>query len=60
MRIRLRRLSFLYGCTEALKTTRRKKGTALHDGVELLMVLQVTAELQRMGIDNAASILIPR
>ena len=32
MRIRLRRLSFLYGCSEAMKTTRRKKGTAFHDG----------------------------
>ena len=25
--------SLLYGCSEALKTTRRKKGTAFHDGV---------------------------
>ena len=33
MRIRLRRLSFLYGCSEALKTTRRNKRAALHVGV---------------------------
>ena len=38
MRIRLRRTPFLYGCSEALKTTRRKKGTALHDGVGSSMV----------------------
>ena len=38
MCIRLQRLSFLYGCSEAVKTARRKKGTALHDGVGSSMV----------------------
>ena len=36
--------------------TRRKKGTALHDGVGSSMVFQLTAELPRMPIDNSASI----
>ena len=37
-------------------TTRRKKGTALHDGVgSSMFFFQVTAELQRMPIDNSAS-----
>ena len=51
----------MYGCSEALKTTRRKKGTALHDGVGSLMgFFQVTAGLQRMQNDKSASISIRR
>ena len=52
-RIRLRRLSFLHACSEALKTTRRRKGlrsTVAFDS--LIVFLQVTAEHQRMPIDE--------
>ena len=39
--------------------TRRKKGTALHDGAGSSMVFQVTAELQTMPFDNSASTECP-
>ena len=58
MRIRLRRLSFLYGCSEALKTTRRKKGTALHDGFgSSVSILSLNSEQNVFYVYTDLSIL---
>ena len=47
---------FWYGCSEALKTTRRKKKPRYTMALDRRWLFQVTAELQRMPIDNSASI----